>query len=146
MPWHEGTKELFRPSLCRQNLEECLKLRANINIGKWELSRCQLCGHWRHMMSSLWQRRRNDSSKRIIMNLLRHPGKPWWRHQMEIFSALLAIFAGNSPVTGEFPTQRPVTRSFNIFIDRAWINGSVNNGESGDLIRNRAHYDVTVKI
>ena len=26
---------------------------------------------------------------------------------METFSALLAICAGNSPVTGEFPTQRP---------------------------------------
>ena len=25
--------------------------------------------------------------------------------------------AGNSPVTGEFPTQRPVTRSFDIFFD-----------------------------
>ena len=32
--------------------------------------------------------------------------RPWWRHQMEIFSALLAICAGNSPVTGEFPSQR----------------------------------------
>ena len=27
---------------------------------------------------------------------------------METFSALLAICAGNSPVTGEFPAQRPV--------------------------------------
>ena len=41
----------------------------------------------------------------------------WWRHQMETFSALLAICAGNSPVPGEFPTQRPVTRSFDIFFD-----------------------------
>ena len=39
----------------------------------------------------------------------------WWRHQMETFSALLAICAGNSPVTGEFPAQRPVTRSFDVF-------------------------------
>ena len=36
---------------------------------------------------------------------------------MEIFSALLAICGENSPVTGEFPAQRPVTRSFNIFFD-----------------------------
>ena len=36
---------------------------------------------------------------------------------METFSALLAICAGNSPVTGEFPAQRPVTRSFDIFFD-----------------------------
>ena len=42
---------------------------------------------------------------------------PWWRHQMETFSALLAICAENSPVPGEFPAQRPVTRSFDIFFD-----------------------------
>ena len=36
---------------------------------------------------------------------------------METFSALLAICAGNSPVPGEFPAQRPVTRSFNVFFD-----------------------------
>ena len=36
-----------------------------------------------------------------------------WKH----FSALLAICAGNSPATGEFPTQRPVTRSFDVFFD-----------------------------
>ena len=41
----------------------------------------------------------------------------WWRHQMETFSALLAICAGNSPVHGEFPAQRPVTRSFDVFLD-----------------------------
>ena len=41
----------------------------------------------------------------------------WWRHQMETFSALLAICAGNSPVSGEFPAQRPVTRSFDVFFD-----------------------------
>ena len=39
----------------------------------------------------------------------------WWRHQMEIFSALLPICAGNSPVTGEYRAQRPVTRSFDVF-------------------------------
>ena len=40
----------------------------------------------------------------------------WWRHQMETFSALLAICAGNSPVPGEFPSQRPGTRSFDVFL------------------------------
>ena len=39
------------------------------------------------------------------------------RHQMETFSALLALCAGNSPVTGEFPWQRPVTRSYDVFFD-----------------------------
>ena len=41
----------------------------------------------------------------------------WWRHQMETFSAILAIFAGNSPVLGEIPAQRPVTRSLDVFFD-----------------------------
>ena len=36
---------------------------------------------------------------------------------METFPALLAICAGKSPVSGEFPAQRPVTRSFDVFFD-----------------------------
>ena len=46
-----------------------------------------------------------------------HAVVSWRRHQMEAFSALLAICAGNSPVPGEFPTQRPVTRSCDVFFD-----------------------------
>ena len=34
-----------------------------------------------------------------------------------IISALLAVCARNSPVTGEFPAQRPVTQSFGVFFD-----------------------------
>ena len=41
----------------------------------------------------------------------------WWRFQMETFSALLAICAGNSPVPVEFPTQMPVTLSFDVYFD-----------------------------
>ena len=41
----------------------------------------------------------------------------WWRHQMETFFALLALCAGNLPVTGEFPAQKPATPSFNVFFD-----------------------------
>ena len=39
----------------------------------------------------------------------------WWCHQMEIFSALLVLCAGNSPVTGEFLSQRSV--SVDVFFD-----------------------------
>ena len=53
----------------------------------------------------------------INIDLLDHIFTTWWRHQMETFSALLAICAGNSPVPGEFPTQRPVTRSFDVYFD-----------------------------
>ena len=41
----------------------------------------------------------------------------WWRQEMETFSALLALCAGNSPVTRGFPAQRPVTRSFDVFLN-----------------------------
>ena len=70
----------------------------------------------------------------------------WWRHQMETFSVLLAICVGNSTVTGEFPTQRPVTWSFDVFFGLHLINGWVINHEAGDLRCFLAHYDVTVML
>ena len=48
---------------------------------------------------------------------MQHAYIAWWRHQMETFSALLALRAGNSPVTGELPQQMPVVRSFDISFD-----------------------------
>ena len=56
------------------------------------------------------------------MTIYVHSSQPdirssWWRHQMETFSALLALCAGNSLVTSEFPSQRPVTQSFDVFFD-----------------------------
>ena len=36
---------------------------------------------------------------------------------MQIFPALLALCEGNPPVTGGFLSQRPVTRSFDVFFD-----------------------------
>ena len=64
---------------------------------------------------------------------------------METFSVLLALCVGNSPVTGEFPAQRPVTRSFDVFFD-LHLNQqlSKHKGDAGDLRRHRTHYDVIV--
>ena len=63
-----------------------------------------------------WTYRHWGSSKSLIW---------WWRHQMEILFALLALCAGNSPVTGEFPSQRPVTRIFGVFfnlrLNKRWL-------------------------
>ena len=71
----------------------------------------------------------------------------WWRHQMETFSALLALWAGNSPVTGEFPSQNASDMELWCFLSIcALINGWVNNREAVDLRRHRAHYDVTIMI
>ena len=60
---------------------------------------------------------------------------------METFSSLLALCVGNSPVTGEFHAQRPVTQSFGVFFD---INGWVKNGDAADLRRHRTHNDVAL--
>ena len=75
-------------------------------IGKKRLTR-ELKHHWRCMKWNYWS--------------AKYPSfvftTTWRRHQMETFSALLVLCAGNSPITGEFPSQRPVTRSFDVFFD-----------------------------
>ena len=65
-----------------------------------------------------------------------------WRHQMETFSALLALYVGNSPVTGEFPSQSRWRGALGFSLICAWIDGWVNNPEAGDFRRHRAEYDV----
>ena len=63
---------------------------------------------------------------------------------METFSVLLAICAENSPVPGEFPAQRPVTRSFDVFFDLR-LNKRLSKQSRGWWFGNyRAHYEVTV--
>ena len=67
-----------------------------------------------------------------------------WRHQMETFSALLAILRGihRSPVNSPHKGQWRGALMFSLIC--VWINGWVNNHKAGDLIRYRAHYDVIV--
>ena len=69
----------------------------------------------------------------------------WWRHQMETFSALLALCARGihrSPVNSPCKGRWRGALIFSFIC--AWINGWVNNCKAGDLRRHRAHYDVTV--
>ena len=65
---------------------------------------------------------------------------------METFSALLAFCAGNSPVTCEFPVQRPVTRSFDVFLDLRLSQQWSKYWDDSDLRPHRARYDVIVMI
>ena len=81
-----------------------------------------------------------------VLCALRDEYLTWWRHQMETFSALLAICAGNSPVTGEFPLKGQWRRALMFSLICAWINGWVNNREAGDLRCQRVHYDVIVMV
>ena len=71
----------------------------------------------------------------------------WWHHQMETFSALLAIFVWGihrSPVNSPHKCQWRRALMFSLIC--AWINSCVNNHEAGDLRCHRSHYDVRVMI
>ena len=79
-------------------------------------------------INEIWKHRVLESTKICVRGESRlnnlsvhlsidHTENKWWCHQMEIFFALLALYAWKSPVTGEFPSQRPVTRSLDVFFD-----------------------------
>ena len=75
----------------------------------------------------------------------------WWRHQMETFSVLLEVCAGNLPVTGEFPPQRPVTRSFDVFYDLRLKNNRLSKQSWGWWFETLSHplwrhCDVAVRL
>ena len=70
----------------------------------------------------IWKLKTLDIPRPNITQFCRKTGKlcsgyAWWRHQMETFSASLNLCEGKPAVTGGFPTQRPVTRSFDVFFD-----------------------------
>ena len=65
---------------------------------------------------------------------------------METFSALLAICAGNSPETSEFPAQRPVTRHFDVFFDLRLNERLSKQSRDWWFETPSPHYDVTVMI
>ena len=66
---------------------------------------------------------------------------------METFSASLVLCAGNSPVTGEFPTQRPVTQNVDVFFDLPLDKQLKKQPRCRWFERpDRTHCDVTVMI
>ena len=106
----------------------------------------QFSGLWWDLMRTrytwwpgVWQ----QTSTGIYVDVM---GTSWWRHQMETFSALLALCAGNSPVPVNSPHkgQWRVALMFSLICAR--INDWVNNREAGDLRRYRGHYDVIVMM
>ena len=74
------------------------------------------------------------------------PNETWWCHQMGTFSALLAICAWNSPVTGEFLHKGQWRGALRFSLICVSINCCVNNRQAGDLRRHRAHYDVILMM
>ena len=70
-------------------------------------------------------------------------GNTWLRHQLEIFSALLALCAGNSL---DSPHKGQWRGALMFSLICAWTKGWANNRDAGDLRRSRAHYDVIEMI
>ena len=70
----------------------------------------------------------------------------WWRHHMETFSALLALCAGNSPITRWIPrTKASDAELWCLFVFIcACVNDSVYNREAGYMRHRRDHYDVRI--
>ena len=85
----------------------------NLLIDGWDELPPEKC-HWTLLMISQYWFTQSSIHRHLFCIKC---AASWWRHQMEKFSALLAFCVGHSPVTGEFPSQRPVTRSFDVFFD-----------------------------
>ena len=104
-----------------------------------------VCLQWSDVLLLLWPRESQlQVSQYWVFTVNDEDAMTWWRHQMETFSALLAICAGNSPVPGEFPAQRPVTRSFGVFFDLC-LNKRLSKQPRGWWFEtHRGYYDVNV--
>ena len=95
-----------------------------LRLNKW------LSKQWRRWwfgmpLLSLW-RRCNVSLSQLLVPIGMHTcicvlnhwfRWSWWCHQMDTFSRLLALYVGNSSVTDELPSQRPVTLGFDVLFD-----------------------------
>ena len=111
------TDTVWLRSVCKCMLSKQIH-RDYFNALSWykiDCIRCWLCGTDKHF--SVWHD--YDGCTWVLMSaasVTSQQHSAWRRHQTEIFSALLALCVGNSPVTDEFPSQRPVTRSFEGFL------------------------------
>ena len=72
------------------------------------------------------------------------PYSPWWRHQMETFSALLTLCGGVHRSTKDFPHKGQWHRALMFSLICAWTYGWANHRDAGDLRRHQAYYDVTL--
>ena len=69
--------------------------------------------------------------KEILWNIV----VSWGSHDMGTLSSLQTLCKGNPPVTGGFPSQKPVMQSFDIF----FISTLTNSRIAGDLRQHDAH-------
>ena len=112
---------------------------------------CEIGDYSAFVQVMTWCRQAITWSK-IDPDLRRHMVVPvatisWWCHQMETFSALLALVVRGihrSPVNSPHKSLWLGALMFSLIC--AWTNGWVNNQDAGDLMCHRAQYDVTVMV
>ena len=68
----------------------------------------------------------------------------WWSHQIETFSALLTLCAGNSPVTSDFPHKGQSCRALVFSLICDWTNAWANHRHADDFRRYRTNYGITL--
>ena len=136
----------------------CILIRASVKITtiielKVHLHRYKSCCAKHHtvFLIMILCNSSDNEKMRLVSNTLNSDSQiqawrnyPWWRHQMEAFSALLSICGGihRSPVNSPHKSQWRGDLTFSLICAR--MNGWVTNREAGDLRGQRAHYDVTV--
>ena len=104
---------------------------------------CLLCMYIRSKSKKITEKKSGNNA--TFLDLKRCVDVSWWRHQMETFSALLALCEGVhwSPVDSPYKGQWRGALMSSVIC--AWTNGSASNDrDPGDLRRHHAHYDVTV--
>ena len=101
--WH--TLTIWRICMWNPVINELAKMAS---LDKWCVDTSSLVRAYRAYSKKISTKERSITGPHLVP-------EAWWRHQMEILSALLTLRAGNSPVAGEFPAQMP--RSFDVFFD-----------------------------
>ena len=111
--WNTTRALCYNGSLWNVRRAPCDKRTWNITRPIWRQTDFTKSTENNHICVSVsflcWKIYRRDNANMCLTT--------WWRHQLEPFSALLALCAGNSPFIGEFIAQRPATRSFDVFFD-----------------------------
>ena len=114
-----------RQSLIWQNHYNVL----NIPVSSANILELLLCRHYRENEFCLWN-----------LNCNNHDDVIKWKHFSRYWPFVRGIH--RSPVNSPHKGQWRGALVFSLIC--VWINGWVNNRETGDLRRYRAHYDVTV--
>ena len=92
-------------------------IESSLSKGTWDVFAANLNLETRVQRMGYWPFVKGIHQSPVNGGFPSQKAKTGWRHQMKTLSVLLALYARNSPVTAEFPAQRPVTRNFDVFFD-----------------------------